>query len=70
MVERLLGRDIGELVGGQMTQRAARGGEEDAADFVTLLAPETLPDGGVLRVDRSELPAAAVDGVAGRVGRP
>ena len=64
MVECLLRRYAGEFIGRQMTQSAAGSCEQNAADLVVLLAPQALPDGGVLRVDRSQLPAAAVDGVA------
>ena len=64
MVERLLGRDGGEVLGGVAAERAARGGDHQRLDrSVGLRSPRHCQSAGMLAVDRQE---AALGTVAGR----
>ena len=53
--------------GVEVAEGAAAGREHDAADAVILLAPEALPDGGVLAVDRAEVASAGDHGATDEV---
>ena len=60
MLQGLLGGDAVQRIRRQVAQRAAGGGEDDAADLLVLFAPEALPDGAVFGVHRAELAATTV----------
>src|SRR5205814_6297150 len=54
MTERVLRRDPGKGLEGDVAKGAARRGERDAADLREILADEALPESVVLAVDRAE----------------
>ena len=60
MRERLLGRDVAELVGGEPAERAAARGEDEA---LRLAEERALEDRRVLAVDRDQLALAAGSGL-------
>ena len=59
MCERLLGRDVGELVARASAERAARAREDERVHLLPLSALETLGERGVLGVHREDASAAA-----------
>jgi len=54
VLERLLRRHPGQIPGGGLAKRAARGGQDEPADVARGLADEALEDGIVLAIDRQD----------------